>query len=140
MAINLYEAMFLVDARKGGSEFPDIIRHIANMLERVDAEILRIERWAERKLAYRIQRAKRGIYIQVYFRAEGSAIRELRHDVQLSEQLLRVLVLRKDEPDPVTGELYTPEGELIEEPEEAPAEEQPEETQQEEAEEVQETT
>jgi ribosomal protein S6 len=134
--------MFVVDAGRGGSEFPEIIRHIANLLERVDAQILRIEKWDERKLAYRIKRAKRGIYILVYFRAEGSAVAGLRHDVQLSEQLLRVLVLRADEEEPVTGELYSPEGELIPEPDESAPEEQPEaaepETEEEQAEEEEE--
>jgi ribosomal protein S6 len=57
LADNLYEAMFLVDSAKGGSEFPEIIRHIANILERAGAEIERIEQWEERKLAYRISRA-----------------------------------------------------------------------------------
>ncbi|MFO7957364.1 MAG: 30S ribosomal protein S6 [Candidatus Brocadiia bacterium] len=148
MADNLYEAMFLVDSAKGGSEFPEIIRHIANILERAGAEIERIEQWDERKLAYRIKRAKRGIYILVYFRAPGTAVSEIRHDVQLSEQLLRVLILRTDEPDPVHGELYNTEGEVIQEAAPRPAssgeedeeeEEQEEEEDEEEAEEAVET-
>jgi len=117
---NLYEAMFLVDAAKGGSEFANVVRHVTNLLGRVDAEIVRIEKWDERKLAYRIKRAKRGIYILVYFRAEGAAIRELRHDVRLSEEILRVLVLEAEQPDPVRGELYSPDGEPMPEPEQTP--------------------
>jgi len=105
--------MFLVDSAKGGSEFPEIIRHIANILARAGAQIERIEQWDERKLAYRIKRAKRGIYILVYFRAPGAAISDIRHDVQLSEQLLRVLVLRAEEQTPVQGKLYNTEGEVI---------------------------
>lgn len=143
MADNLYEAMFLVDSAKGGSEFAEIIRHIANILERSGAEIERIEQWDERKLAYRIKRAKRGIYILVYFRAPGTAVAEIRHDVQLSEQLLRVLILRTDEPDPVQGELYNAEGEVIQEAAPRPVssgeEEEDEEEDEEEAEEAVET-
>lgn len=122
MATNLYEAMFVVDAAKGGSDFGDVIRHIAGLLDRIDADVERIENWGERKLAYIIKRAKRGIYILVYFRADGSKIAELRRDIQLSEELLRALILRTDEPDPVTGDLYNTEGEQIEPPEEEAAE------------------
>ncbi len=128
MATNLYEGMFLVDAGKGGSDHPETIRHIAGLLDRIDADIERIEKWEERKLAYIIKRAKRGIYILVYFRADGSRIAELRRDIKLSEELLRALILRADEPDPVTGDLYSPDGNQIEEREAATAAGQPAET------------
>ncbi|MCD6416816.1 MAG: 30S ribosomal protein S6 [Planctomycetes bacterium] len=121
MADNLYEAMFVVDARTSGSEFSEIIRKIVALLKRRGAEILRIEKWAEQKLAYRIQKAKRGTYILVYFRAEGSAIDELRRDVHLSEDLLRVLILRAEKQSEPVGELYTQEGEILGGTEEADA-------------------
>jgi len=128
---NLYEAMFVVDAAKGGSAFPEIIRHIAGLLTRNGASVRRIEKWEERKLAYPIRSAKRGIYILVYFTADGSAISEIRRAAELSEQLLRVLILRAEKMSPVKGQLYTVEGEETEaEPTEAaetPAEEAPQE-------------
>ncbi len=144
MAANLYEAMFVVDAAKGGPEFAGIVRHIAGILGRVDAELVRVERWDERRLSYRIGRAKRGIYVLVYFRAEGAAIAEIRHDVQLSEDLLRVLVLRAEGMSPVRGELLSVEGEPVQRVEPSapeavgPEDEEPEdeEAEEEEAEEV----
>ena len=125
MPDNLYEAMFVVDAAKGGSAFPDTIRHIAGLLTRNGADIQRMERWEERKLAYPIRRLKRGIYILVYFAAEGSAIDEIRRAADLSEEVLRVLILRAEQVSPVKGQLYSVEGEEVEAPEppapEAPA-------------------
>jgi small subunit ribosomal protein S6 len=111
--------MFVVDAAKGGSEFPKIIRHIADLLTRQGAAIERMERWDERKLSYPIGQAKRGIYILVYFRADGGAISQLRANVGLSEELLRLLVLRVEKQSPVRGQLFTPQGEVLPQP--APA-------------------
>ena len=125
LAVNLYEAMFVVDAARGGSAVPDIVRHIAGLVTRHEAEIERIELWDERKLAYPIQKAKRGMYFLVYFRADAEAIAELRATIRLSEQILRLLILRAEKPGPVKGQLYTAEGELPETPAEptaAPAE------------------
>jgi small subunit ribosomal protein S6 len=124
LAVNLYEAMFVVDAGKGGAAFPDVIRHIASILTRHGAEAERMEKWDERKLAYPIGRSKRGIYILVYFRADGSAIEQMRGDANLSEELLRVLILRAEKMDPVKGDLFSPEGEPIEKAEKEPAAEQ----------------
>ena len=114
MAVNLYEGMFVVDSAKGGSEFPNTVRLIASMLTRHGAEIERIEKWAERKFAYPIKQSKRGIYILVYFNADGSAIQQVREDVALSEDILRVLILRPHAVSPPTGDIYNAEGELVE--------------------------
>ncbi len=120
MAVKLYEGMFVVDAARGGARFEESVRHIAQLLTRQGAEIERVEKWDERKLAYPIQHVKRGIYILVYFRADGPAITEIRLMTALSEQVLRVLILRVEEPGPVKGQLYSPEGQLLEQPEETP--------------------
>ena len=116
LAANLYEAMFVVDSAKGGPQFPDTIRHIADMLQRYGAQIERMELWEERKFAYPIKKVKRGIYILVYFTAGGSAIAEIRSAVGLSEEVLRVLIVRPEQMSPVKGQLYSPEGTLVEAP------------------------
>jgi len=142
LSTNLYEAMFVVDSAKGGSKFPDTIRHIAGLLTRHGAEIERMEKWDERKLAYPIKHVRRGIYVLVYFRIDGSAIAELRHMVDLSEEVLRVLILCAEAQNPPKGDLYSPEGQLLgQEPEAAPVEqaqkeqnEEPEESEDEEPE------
>jgi len=121
LAVNLYEGMFVVDAARGGSDFPALVRHIADILTRNEARIERIEKWDERKLAYPIENAKRGIYVLTYFHMDGSAIAELRHMVRLSEDLLRALFLRKERMDPVQGQLYNAEGEEVEAPPAEPA-------------------
>ena len=116
MAPDLYEAMFVVDAAKGGSEFPKMIRHIGDLLARQGAAIERMEKWDERKLAYPMKHAKRGIYILVYFQADGSVIPEIRSNVGLSEDLLRVLIVRAEGQSPVRGQLFTPQGEALAQP------------------------
>lgn len=120
MADNLYEAMFVVDSAVGGSEFPEVIQHIAGLITRHGAKIERIEKWEERKFAYPIKRVKRGIYILVFFRAEGSVIEEMRRLIGLSEQVLRALILRAESMSTVQGELYNEEGEMIAEAPAAP--------------------
>jgi small subunit ribosomal protein S6 len=118
----LYEAMFLIDSAKGGSGFPDTIRHISQLLTRQDARIEQIEKWDERKLAYRIRGVERGIYILTFFHMQPNRVAELRRAVSLSEEILRVLILRAEEVSEPAGELFTPEGE------QAPAEPEAQET------------
>lgn len=88
----LYEAMFLVDSAQA-SDWDAVVKTIETVLKRADAEVVSIKNWAERKLAYEIDHKTRGTYVLCFFKADGSAIPGIEKDVQLSEQILRVLVL-----------------------------------------------
>ena len=120
MRQNLYEAMFLADGAKAGSEFPGLVRHIVGLLQREGAAIERIEKWSERKLAYKIHGVERGIYVLVYFRADTSRIQELRRSINLSEELVRALILAAETMSPSTGDVYNANGDLIEAAKPAP--------------------
>jgi len=92
---NQYEAMFLLGP-SGQSEPNTALNLCRQIIERHGGEILALKRWDERKLAYEIEGQKRGTYILSLFRAAGSAVAGIERDVRLSEEILRVLVLRAD--------------------------------------------
>jgi small subunit ribosomal protein S6 len=89
----LYEAMFLVDSSRATADWEAILASIRGMLEKVGAEIVSLKRWDERRLAYDVDGYSRGTYILCYFPVDGERIGEIERDVQLSEQILRVLIL-----------------------------------------------
>ena len=95
----LYEAMFLVETNIA-SDSEATKRMIQTIMDRAHAELLVCRLWDERRLAYDIDKHKRAAYILCYFRANGTAVSSMERDVQLSEHLLRVLVLRADHISP----------------------------------------
>ena len=95
----LYEAMFLVDSAEAASDWDGINETIRRILQRRDAQIEVMRKWNEGRLAYEISGKERGTYILVYFRAAGDAIEAIERDVQLSERILRVLIVRADHID-----------------------------------------
>jgi len=89
-----YEGMFLLDA--GKSDFEAASEPIRTVLERYGAEILSLKPWEERRLAYPIKGRRRGAYALTYFKADPSRISEIEHDFGLNEDILRVLILRRE--------------------------------------------
>jgi small subunit ribosomal protein S6 len=89
----LYEGMFLVDSSLAGSDWDGIMTAIRKILEKVEAEIVSMEKWDDRKLAYDIKGKSRGTYILSYFRVDGGRIKDIEHAVRLSEKIMRVLIL-----------------------------------------------
>lgn len=96
-----YEAMFLVDSAEATANWSDVLTAVNTVMERAEAEVISLRKWDERRLIYEIAGSKRGTYILCYFKSDPSAVSGIERDVQLSESLLRVLILRAD---PITEE------------------------------------
>jgi len=110
--------MFLVDSAQAAADWDGTLAVINNILQRADAEVVSMRKWQERKLAYDINRTTRGTYILCYFKVDGRRISGIEKDVQLSEQVMRVLVLTTEKRP---ADML--ERDISGEPEEKPAEE-----------------
>lgn len=92
----LYEGLFLVDSAEAASDWDGVIGAIEKVLSRAECEVVTLEKWDERKLTYDIKKKSRGTYILVYFNCDPLKIGAIERDVQLSERILRVMVLKTD--------------------------------------------
>lgn len=90
-----YEAMFLFDPA-ATRDWAAVEQEVRRLCERAGAQLLVCVKYDERRLAYEIKRRKRGTYALAYFEAPPDRIPELERDAQLSELLLRVLILKAD--------------------------------------------
>jgi small subunit ribosomal protein S6 len=93
--LNQYEAMFLLGPI-GTAEPETSLNMCKGVIERHGGQIILIKKWDERKLMYELEGQKRGTYIISFFRAPTTAISGIERDVKLSEDILRVLVLKAD--------------------------------------------
>ena len=93
--MNQYEAMFLFDPTFGGT-LENCEAEIRRIMGRAEAELVFCKRWDERRLAYKLKGRKRGVYVLTFFKSDPSKITGIERDARLSENVLRVLVLRAD--------------------------------------------
>jgi ribosomal protein S6 len=94
--VNTYEAFFLLNASYATGSWDAAKGEVEHILHRANAEILHVRKWDERRLAYEITGNKRGVYVLAYFKCEGPKVAGVERDVQLSENIIRCLVLRAD--------------------------------------------
>jgi len=122
--------MFLVDSGKAASDWDGVNAAIKKILDRAEAEIVSMRKWDDRRLAYDIRTTSRGTYMLCYFKAEGQKIQGIEKDVQLSENVIRVLILSTDQMTKEDIERDTPatktekEKAVAEQPKEAEVSEQ----------------
>ncbi|NQT50421.1 30S ribosomal protein S6, partial [bacterium] len=92
--MRIYEAMFVLDDARSGSNWDGVVTEVRGILERRGAEIFTCERWDERRLAYRIQGRTRAVYLLIRFTVPTEAISPIKIDCELNETILRALILR----------------------------------------------
>ena len=90
-----YEAMFLISQLRESS-LGKAVEHVQNLLDRANASVIALSKWDERKLAFEIDKQKRGLYILAYFSADPVNISGLERDANLSEVIMRAMILRAD--------------------------------------------
>ncbi len=94
--MRLYEGMFIISDTVAGSDWEAAVKHVEDLLKNRGAEILKSEKWEERKFAYKLKGHKRGTYLLVYFNAPTDSISLIKRDFELSDNVLRTLIVKVD--------------------------------------------
>lgn len=94
--LRMYEALFIVDSALAGTDLDNVQKGIHDILQKNGANILKTDNLGEKKLAYRINGHKRGTYLLVHFNAESSSLATIRRDFQLSDDIVRFLIVKDD--------------------------------------------
>lgn len=90
-----YEGMFLF-GQAAAVDFGGCIDHLREIVTRHGGEFIAMRKWDERRLAYEIEKNKRGLYILAYFSCDAGKMTAIERDCNLSEKVLRSLVIRAD--------------------------------------------
>jgi small subunit ribosomal protein S6 len=94
--MNTYEGMLLVEPTVATKEWAKVTEEVERIAKRNGATVLSVTKWGERKLYYPVRRNNRGTYVLTYFQAPDTAVAKIRSDFQLSEVVIRNLVVRHE--------------------------------------------
>jgi small subunit ribosomal protein S6 len=86
--------MFVMDNRQANRDWDGSLEKLKSILSKHGAELVRTEKWGERKLAYEMQGRRRGTYMLMYFNATGTAVNEIYRECELSGLMLRALIIK----------------------------------------------
>ena len=94
MTKKMYESAILINAALEDNQIQSIISHIKELISSNDGEIIDIEDWGRKRLAYMIKKSKIGYYIIFQFNAYPQTISTLEKFYKLDENILRYLNIR----------------------------------------------
>lgn len=93
MTVRTYEGLFLVEPNRASTQWEETLAHVEGLLQKHGAQVEKLIRWEDRKLAYDIGGHRRGTYILGYFQQAPGSVAALRRDLQISEVILRHIIL-----------------------------------------------
>lgn len=93
-----YESMILVNPDEGAENVKNTIEEIKNLITSSGGEVIGIQEWGLRNLAYKIKKRDRAYYYIIHFRARPDFIREYERWLELKDSVLRCLTLKLEKP------------------------------------------
>ena len=84
-----YETIFIVHPDSVGDQYAGIIEKFRKVLEEQGANILKLEEWGTRKLAYPVKKQVRGTFVLVAYEAGPQVIAEFERRLRIDESIIK---------------------------------------------------
>ena len=94
--MNNYEAVLIFKTELADADRNNLLERFKGHIEE-NGEVVSVDDWGKRRLAYEIQDLKEGYYYIVDFKSEPDHIKEFERRLRLSDFVLRYMVIRKED-------------------------------------------
>jgi len=92
-----YELVFIVHPSVDEDGLTSVIDRIKSLIDRVGGNVVSVDQWGVRRLAYPIQDQWEGQYVLTQLELDPQQVSELEHDLGLIEPVMRHLIVRLEE-------------------------------------------
>ncbi|MBQ7245853.1 MAG: 30S ribosomal protein S6 [Firmicutes bacterium] len=90
-----YEVMFVIDPTLDDEKKEAAVERVKEVISS-EGEVVNVDVWGMRKLAYPIQKQNDGFYAVIEFKAEPTLPQELDRRLKISDDFIRHIIINKD--------------------------------------------
>lgn len=95
--VRKYEVVIVIDPKLEEEALEAVIAKYSNIITDNGGEIIKLDRWGKRRLAYEINDLTEGFYVVSKFSGEPAVIKEMERQFGISDDVIRHLIVRDDE-------------------------------------------
>lgn len=92
-----YESVLIARQDLGASQVNSIVSTLSDALKAQGGEVVKIDNWGLKNLAYRIKKNRKGHYVLLNITAPAKAIFEYERLMRLNEDIIRYMTIKVDE-------------------------------------------
>ncbi|WP_296697594.1 30S ribosomal protein S6 [Algoriphagus sp.] len=86
-----YETVFILTPVLSDVQMKDTVDKFVNLLKEEGADVINVENWGLKKMAYNIEKKTTGFYVLVEFKADPTIIRKFELEFRRDEKVMRFL-------------------------------------------------
>lgn len=91
-----YEIGFILNPEVSEEQTRTILERIEQIVARYDGQVIKVNQWGRRRLAYPIEHHRDGFYVFIDTILTPETVSELDRTLKVSEEVLRHLIKRRD--------------------------------------------
>ncbi|MCF7926626.1 MAG: 30S ribosomal protein S6 [Candidatus Izimaplasma sp.] len=94
---NIYEIMYIIRPTTVEEDRKALVKRFEDLFSQGDSEVVELDEWGTRSLAYEIEDFNKGYYVVLTIKADNETRNEFERQAKLSEDVLRYLIVRRDD-------------------------------------------
>lgn len=94
MRTNVYESTVLINAALDDEQIENEVSRLQEYIVNLGGEMIEVEKWGRKRLAYMINKSKIGYYAIFRFNAQSNVIAKLERSYVLDENIIRFLTIQ----------------------------------------------
>ena len=91
-----YELTYILNPVLDDEKFKELVDYVNKLIEDNGGDIVEVDEWGTRQLAYPIEKKNSGYYVNLYFEAPKTAIEPLERNMRINDDIMRYLTLKYD--------------------------------------------
>ena len=96
--MNKYETIFIINPNVESENVEKIVEDVQNLITGSEGEVIKVEKWGKKRLAYEVKRNRDGFYVFIIFAADPQFILRLGRYYGLTDEIIKNMTVRFEEP------------------------------------------
>jgi len=92
-----YQSVLILKPDLDEAQVDQAFEKITTFLKKYDGEVIKLEKWGKKRLAYKVKKNKFGYYLNVYHTCNPAQLSGLEKEFKLYDQIIKFLVIRLEE-------------------------------------------
>ena len=92
-----YESVLIARQDLGASQINTLVSDLSEVIKNEGGEVVKIDNWGLKNLAYRIKKNRKGYYVLLNIVAPAKAVAEYERLVRLNEDVIRYMTVKVED-------------------------------------------
>jgi small subunit ribosomal protein S6 len=95
--LRTYELLYIIKPDLDAEKTVATVEKFAELVKNNKGEVVRLDQWGKRRLAYELQDYREGFYVLMQFKAEPALASEVERILKISDNIIKYLITRMGE-------------------------------------------